>query len=315
MNASTAIIGGSPSDASQDFVVVIANVTDADGLECNANLVAPNLLVTARHCVAVLDKTHPLACNVAGGTGGSPTVTGDYAPSHFEIAKDENLTESLGVHATAVIDSGATTLCGEDIAFLVLDNDVAGLPIAPLSASPVTVGDVVTVVGSGQIDDAGTQAPGRMQRGDVSVLGVGPTAVAGPSEKVSVLDGEFATTTAFCYGDSGGPALDGRGFVTGLVSRTPSCSGGPDVFTSVAAHLDVVQQAFDAAGVPFVPGGADAGADAGDATETGDVEDVATASSGCAVGARDGRGTSSASAVALALAALAVARARRRRAQ
>src|SRR5512142_3394824 len=54
-NAHAAIVGGTPSDASQDFVLVIANLVDPQGLECNAELVAPNLLVTARHCVAQLD--------------------------------------------------------------------------------------------------------------------------------------------------------------------------------------------------------------------------------------------------------------------
>jgi hypothetical protein len=132
------------------------------------------------------------------------------------------------------------------------------------------------------------------------VLGVGPTAVS----KEAVSDGEIATSVAFCNGDSGGPAIDASGRITGLVSRTPSCTSGPDVFTSVAAHLDVAQQAFAAAGITFPPQ-ADAGADAGD-----DAGTTPTASSSCSLSPRPARGAW----LTIALGALAViARGRRRR--
>ena len=70
----SAIIGGEPSDASQDFVIVIANLKDPAGLECNANVVAPNLLVTARHCVGKLDKTKTVSCNVTATVAGKTTT-------------------------------------------------------------------------------------------------------------------------------------------------------------------------------------------------------------------------------------------------
>lgn len=282
------IVGGTPSDASQDFVLVIANLADPQGLECNAELVAPNLLVTARHCVAQLDETQKISCAVAGGSGSSPTATGDYDPSHFTIATDEALTQKLDVHAIRIIDAGAAKLCGDDIAYVVLDANVDTVPTAEISLDPASPGDTLTVVGSGQIDQNGTLAETRMQRSDVTVLGVGPTAVTVGAIKEAISDGEFGTTVAFCNGDSGGPALDGSGRITGLVSRTPSCTNGPDVFTSIAAHLDVAQQAFAAAGATFPS--ADAGTDA----NAPDASNVATtsSSSSCDASPRTGRASS-----------------------
>jgi hypothetical protein len=276
--ARTEIIGGVPSDASQDFVIVMADLEDPSGLECNAVLVAPNLVVTARHCVAMLDDTHVLSCNVSGGVGSSPTVNGDYPALHFSFWQDAALTESLPVRASQVFDSNATTLCGEDIAFLLLDQNLTSLPVATLSTTFPAMGDTLTVVGSGDVDDAGTPATVRMQRSGVTVVGVGPTAVPATGHEEAVLAGEFATGVAFCNGDSGGPAIDAHGLVTGIVSRTPSCTSGPDVFTSVAAHLDVAQQAFAAAGITFPP--VDAGA-ADASEEAGDAEPTSPASSGC----------------------------------
>ena len=273
--AHAAIVGGTPSDASQDFVLVIANLVDAQGLECNAELVAPNLLVTARHCVAQLDDSKMISCVVAGGNGSSPTATGDYDPSHFTIATDEALTQRLDVHAIRIIDAGAAKLCGDDIAYVVLDSNVDGVPIAQIALDPAAIGDTLTVVGSGQIDQNGTLASARMQRTGVTVLGVGPTAVSVGAVKEGISAGEIGTTVAFCNGDSGGPAIDSLGHITALVSRTPSCANGPDVFTSVAAHLDVAEQAFAAAGVAMP--GTDAGSDAPDASDP-----APTSSSSCA---------------------------------
>ncbi len=105
-------------------------MTDPVGLECNANVVAPNLLLTARHCVGILDKTQPVSCSIGSAVFASPTVTGDYAASHFSVWHDAALTKPYGgIHATQIIDMGASTLCGADLAFVVLDQPLTDLPI------------------------------------------------------------------------------------------------------------------------------------------------------------------------------------------
>jgi len=276
-SSGSAIIGGEPSDASQDFVIVIANLNDPNGLECNANVVAPNLLVTARHCVGKLDKTHPVSCDVGNATLASPTVTADFPASNFTFWHDAALTNRFaGVHGVQIFDTGAPTLCGEDIAFVLLDADIAA-PIASMSTDTVAVGDSLTVVGSGAIDGVGTPAPQRMQRTGVSVTAIGPTAVG--STPVSA--GELATGVAFCHGDSGGPALDAQGRIVGLVSRTSQCMTGPDVFTALSAHADLVAQALAASDLVVVDAGTDAPPDAS-------IEP--TSSGGCRAGGASSRG-------------------------
>jgi len=252
-SSGSAIVGGEPSDASQDFVIVIANLVDPAGLECNANVVAPNLLVTARHCVGKLDKTQTVSCNIGSALLQSPTVTGDFPVNDFSFWRDEALTKSFaGVHAAQIFDTGSSTLCGQDLAFILLDTDIDA-PVASISTDAVAVGDVLTVVGSGAIDSQGTPATQRMQRTGVSVTTIRPAAAG----STPVSDGELATGVAFCHGDSGGPALDAQNRIVALVSRTSNCTTGPDAFTALSAHSDLVAQALAAS--DLAP---DAGADA-----------------------------------------------------
>jgi hypothetical protein len=51
---SSAIVNGTPSTASQDSTVLIAVGTD--GQFCTGALIAPNLVITARHCVQGTDE-------------------------------------------------------------------------------------------------------------------------------------------------------------------------------------------------------------------------------------------------------------------
>src|SRR4051794_6715975 len=50
------IVNGSPSSASDNAVVYIA-INGKSGDYCTGTLIAPNLVLTARHCVSALDET------------------------------------------------------------------------------------------------------------------------------------------------------------------------------------------------------------------------------------------------------------------
>jgi hypothetical protein len=282
------MLDASAATSAHDFVIAMADTVDATGLECDAVLLAPNLLVTARHCVgAVDDSATSSTCSAAGAISKTPSVKGDFATANFSFYADGLLTKPFGVHATQIIDDDAAVLCGHDIAFVVLDGPINGVGTASLgtTADIFAIGDTLSVAGFGATDTNGTgdDSDTLLERDDMSIVAIGPAAIQATPQKDPLMPGEFATSIGFCNGDSGGPALDANGNVIGIVSRVVhDCTTGPDIFTSTAAHFDVAAKAYAAAGVPFStnPPTPDAGVADAPASPS------STSSSGCAVSTR-----------------------------
>ena len=286
------VLDGAIADASFDYVIAMADLVDPTGLECDAIVLAPNLLMTARHCVANVDETKIVQCADAGVVAAQPALNGDFDAKSFGFYADGALVHAFPVHAQSIIDDGRSDLCGSDIAFIVLDGNLDGVPVATLApaSEAAKVGDTISVVGWGTTS-AGTSLDSKdlLVRDGLSVLALGPTVVQGPSKKEGILAGEIAASIGFCNGDSGGPALDAKGHVVGIVSRAVhSCDTGPDIYTSPQAHFDLAAQAFAAAGVPFAPNGASGTDDAGAVSTTSDAS--SSSSSGCSANGRNRTG-------------------------
>ena len=135
------IVGGATSGIDQDAVVVLARFENGTraGL-CTATLVAPNLVVTARHCVSATDAS--AAC----GSDGTPVVGaalhGDRAPATLAVfiaaagvAPDTTTEAAAKAHGKKLVVDSATTICNHDLAFVVLDQAIAG-PIASVRLAP-----------------------------------------------------------------------------------------------------------------------------------------------------------------------------------
>lgn len=285
------IVGGIGSGADQDSVVALARFENGArvGL-CTATMVAPNLALTARHCVSATDAT--AACDSNGQPVAGALLHGDRVATTLAvyattggIAPDTTVEAGASAHGKSlVVDADATTICNHDLAFVILDTSLAS-PISPMRLAAPAAADALVVVGFG-ITELGSLPAQRMRRDDVSLVGAGPMAY--PNDPTyGVGDGEFLVGESACSGDSGSPALTPLGAVVGVASRAgngkprdPSnaastCLGATAhaVYAELGANQALTLRAFAEAGAtPWLEGQPDprtAKQDAGSTTGGG----------------------------------------------
>lgn len=232
------ILDGTDSDSSQDSVVSLRFPSGG----CSGTLIAPNLVLTALHCVAAIDTT-------------TNDVGDDFDPHSITVSlgADHSVFEGSGDAVGAqVFHDDTTTLAQHDVAVILLDRELDA-PTAAIRWDPLDTGATVTAVGYG-VDESG-QPTSEREQVDSSVVGIGPTFgdLVG-----AVPDDELVTDGGICHGDSGGPLLDELGQVAGVASRVSApeancvdAQGEQAIYGVVAAHRDLIQQAAEAAGHPL----------------------------------------------------------------
>jgi hypothetical protein len=215
---------------------------------CSGALVAPNLVLTARHCVSRAVTATP-SCDARGQSHNGDHLAEDADPNTISIYVGAQVRPDVDLpraRATRTLHPSGRVLCDADVAFLVLDRPLTDVTILPIRLhSPVEPGDMVVPVGFG--GGAANIVGLRVARDRSTVLSIGP---ASNSETGAVLGPrEFEVDSATCRGDSGGPAIDIRtGEIVGVVSRGGSCSQtGNHVYTRVDAYSNLAAAAFHSA--------------------------------------------------------------------
>lgn len=235
---------------------------------CTGTLVAPNLVLTARHCVS--DTDEGAICSADGTPIQGGAVRTNHSASSIYVITGVNAAsrlQSQNVDAQGsqiIVDESAKDLCNKDLAFVVLKQAIPNAKIAPLRLKGgARTGEKLTSVGWGLTENG--DATKRMQRTGVEVLGVGPIVIDNTTN-AGLGDSEFAVGESICSGDSGGPALDSAGAIVGVVSRGGNNNDSPrtrqdgcidnaaqniqtiNFYTQLPQHKDLVDRAFAAAG-------------------------------------------------------------------
>lgn len=298
------VIGGTQTGYDHAGVVyVTAEIANLGGSPVakagSGSVLAPNLIVTALHVISRNPSNIPFTCDATGndvsGSQGSQ-LGATVAPEKVTIYAGPVADGEPLAQGARLVTSGSTTICQNDIAFVVLDRAL-DLPTVTLHrGGPVSPGEVLTAIGFGGEDP--TVLNPRTER-EVSVTAVGQWIRT------------FTVSEGPCEGDSGGPALSDNGELVGVfssVSMDCTNANASAKYTDISFFTPLVQAAFDAAGAgsPWPEGdggaagtsgmepaaaGADsaagAGAAAAGATSTAggpEKPDTSGDDSGCALG-------------------------------
>lgn len=231
-----------PIEQSGDVSIKIANgsndehkqvlyIRNSDGGACSTSLIAPNVLLTAKHCVAKLSEIN-INCDIDN------YISHIYKPNEISVFSDS--TSKPITFGKSIIVTDSNKLCNEDIALVILDRDLDS-PTFNVSFKKPTLGDNYILIGFG-LDEFGNA--GNRKSIDITVWAVGPSILPR-------LDSyEFDVTIGAMKGDSGGPAMK-DGYVYGVVSRG---EGGTNenIMTSTYGFLDLFALAEQQSGYKLI---------------------------------------------------------------
>lgn len=247
--AVSAILGGRPSGDDENAAVYIETTAEVDAgifttLRCSGRIIAPGLVVTARHCL-LKRKSENVRCNPDGSPVDIAEATDVRVepPSAVTVFIGSEKSKQRKVAVKELFTELDVSICRSDIAFAVLAEK--GLDTrTPIRRKPPRVGETVSVTGWGYSSDDRSALPETRSTIDRPVTETGPGLI--PADSFA-LGGN-----SVCLGDSGASAL-AAGALLGVYSRLddPSqCSLAltRNVFVTAGAHLELATSAFAAIG-------------------------------------------------------------------
>jgi hypothetical protein len=290
-NEQEGIVRGMGSSDADNAVVDVLNPQN----NCSGTLIAPNVVLTAMHCVVEFDAAARFTCNPDGSLQTDTPGNGQFGPQldPSVLSIGVGIVADFTAHGKTIFDSGAATACKNDIAVIVLDRDIdiGAAPLVTLRFGRTTQkGELTRVLGYGNtVFEA--DVPGRQERDDVKVLDVGDLSPTMPGNP-QIIPHSMVAGEGSCKGDSGGPMFSQEtgaqiGVYSLLLSQTCVGFDVRNTYTQVAAFEPLIRRALEAGGhdplvepAPSTGSGGDAGASA----QGGEGNTVAEGGASSAVG-------------------------------
>jgi Trypsin len=246
---SSAIQGGKLDTSLGDTFAV--GVATRQGGVCSGTLIAPNLVLTARHCVVPPDGTEAVTC--------ADKFSKSIAASSLYVTTDANLFRAKNFYPAAeIITPSNDGFCGNDIALIILEKSIPAdqaRPVTPavqfsLSDASI-VGDKIAAIGFGVTGPSNSDSGQRRIRENIAVTCV-------PGDKRYACDdaitididdkAEFVTEGWVCSGDSGSGAFEQKSYTTGETIVLGTLSRGPQsadkclaaIYTRTDAHAKMI---------------------------------------------------------------------------
>lgn len=220
---------------------------------CSGALLAPNLVATARHCVAQLSSDQ-VDCS-------SSTFGALYSTSQYIVTNSPVLAQGATQYAVSKIivptGNNQDSVCGNDIALLILSTNIQ-LPqyVEPVINPPMTDhsawATTVAAIGYGidsPTDTQGQSAGTRRIKENISLVCIPndttfTNCFSNPSAQALLTATEFESGDGTCEGDSGSSAYDQTQFSSGkwasfgVLSRGGVSSDGTTCVGSIYSRFD-----------------------------------------------------------------------------
>lgn len=253
--ASNELMNGELSGPEEDGVVQLLSQHERELMRCTGALVAANLVLTAKHCVANHDP-NGFDCDAEGNlvsqTGGTMgTVIAPHA-----VTIQVGATPAVGAQdalGAQIFSLPTSTVCRNDIALVLLERELQAVPTFPIRLlRGATQGEPLVAIGYGLYSPDGRGAVDIRHRKPnlrVEKVGRSPFNLEGdnvPPRSFQVNGGSL------CMGDSGGPAIGESGAVVGVYSKSNGDCTSTDTlnwYTETAPYAEeLIRPAFRAAG-------------------------------------------------------------------
>lgn len=204
-------IAGGELDTTDTAVVGVVALGQGGIESCSGTLIAPNVVLTAHHCVANI--------NTGAGIDCSTSKFGPTRPAGgMFVTTKTSLSQKFGdYHGTKEIDvPPGNNVCGNDVAVLVLTAPIDASEAKPRRArvdTSLVYKEPYYAVGYGKKGDTGSSGT-RYRRDNLVTHCVGVSCFT-----PQIASAEWLGDTGVCQGDSGGPAFDLDDRVVGVASR------------------------------------------------------------------------------------------------